>query len=80
MLPTAYPISRDNFNYTPVAVGSVLVLSLAHWVLDAHKWFKGPVRNIDTGRTKELCEAYEAGELDESDDAFGNESGKVSEE
>ncbi|GAC1320008.1 MAG: amino acid permease [Chloroflexota bacterium] len=42
MLPTANPINRDNFNYTIVAVGAVLLFSTGYWVLSAHRWFTGP--------------------------------------
>ncbi|KAF8646981.1 hypothetical protein HU200_065494 [Digitaria exilis] len=45
-LPVAYPVAKDNFNYTPVAVGGVLFLSLAVWVLHARFWFRGPVTNV----------------------------------
>ncbi|XP_026413452.1 amino-acid permease BAT1 homolog [Papaver somniferum] len=47
LLPTLYPISWDTFNYAPVAVGIFLTLIMLWWVLDARRWFKGPVRNID---------------------------------
>lgn len=47
LLPTVYPITWDTFNYAPVALGLVLSLVMLWWVLDARKWFKGPVRNID---------------------------------
>lgn len=47
-LPVAYPIAKDNFNYTPVAVGGVLLLSIGTWVLNARYWFKGPITNVDT--------------------------------
>jgi len=46
-LPVAYPVAKDNFNYTPVAVGGVLALSLGAWVLHARFWFRGPVTNVD---------------------------------
>ncbi|XP_008674552.1 amino-acid permease BAT1 homolog [Zea mays] len=46
-LPVAYPVAGVNFNYTPVAVGGVLVLSLGAWVLHARFWFRGPVTTID---------------------------------
>ncbi|GMY06667.1 amino-acid permease BAT1 homolog [Fagus crenata] len=46
LLPTLYPLRWDTFNYAPVAVGLALALILLWWVLDARKWFKGPVRNI----------------------------------
>ncbi|CAN0917497.1 Uncharacterized amino-acid permease C15C4.04c [Linum grandiflorum] len=47
LLPTLYPITWDTFNYAPVALGIGLGLIMLWWVLDARKWFKGPVRNID---------------------------------
>ncbi|GJN16761.1 hypothetical protein PR202_gb03782 [Eleusine coracana subsp. coracana] len=46
-LPVAYPVAKDNFNYTPVAVGGVLLLSIGAWVLNARFWFKGPLTNVD---------------------------------
>ncbi|KAL6613820.1 hypothetical protein ACP70R_036090 [Stipagrostis hirtigluma subsp. patula] len=46
-LPVAYPIAEDNFNYTPVAVGGVLLLCVGSWVLHARFWFQGPVTNVD---------------------------------
>ncbi|KAF7026000.1 hypothetical protein CFC21_038141 [Triticum aestivum] len=46
-LPVAYPIAKDNFNYTPVAVGGVLLLSAGSWVFHARFWFKGPIVNVD---------------------------------
>jgi amino acid permease (GABA permease) len=42
VLPTVHPITRDNFNYSIVAVGAVLLFSAGYWVLSAHRWFTGP--------------------------------------
>lgn len=47
LLPTQYPIQMKTFNYAPIALGIVLVLIMLWWIIDARKWFKGPVRNID---------------------------------
>ncbi|KHN31180.1 Putative amino-acid permease C15C4.04c [Glycine soja] len=47
LLPTLYPITWDTFNYAPVALGVGLGLIMLWWLLDARKWFTGPVRNID---------------------------------
>lgn len=52
LLPTFYPITWNTFNYAPVAVGVGLGLIMLWWVLDARKWFKGPVRNIDSPNGK----------------------------
>ncbi|CAM6083811.1 unnamed protein product [Calypogeia fissa] len=46
-LPVAYPIESQTLNYAPVAFGGMLVLVLGAWVLFAHKWFQGPVREIE---------------------------------
>src|SRR5207248_2041806 len=42
MLPTGNPITRDNFNYTVVAVGFVLAFSGIWWIASARHWFTGP--------------------------------------
>ncbi|KAK8985077.1 hypothetical protein V6N11_076769 [Hibiscus sabdariffa] len=47
LLPTYYPISWETFNYAPVALGVGLSLVMLWWLVDARKWFKGPVRNIE---------------------------------
>ncbi|KAK6921690.1 Amino acid/polyamine transporter I [Dillenia turbinata] len=47
-LPVAYPVTKDNFNYTPVAVGGLFILVVTSWFLNARYWFKGPITNIDT--------------------------------
>ncbi|PKA61350.1 Amino-acid permease BAT1 like [Apostasia shenzhenica] len=46
-LPVAYPITKDTLNYTPVAVGGLLLLAVSSWILTARHWFKGPITNID---------------------------------
>ncbi|CAN6469953.1 unnamed protein product [Victoria cruziana] len=45
-LPVAYPITKDTLNYTPVAVGGVLFVTISTWILSARHWFKGPITNI----------------------------------
>ncbi|XP_077231791.1 amino-acid permease BAT1 homolog [Tasmannia lanceolata] len=47
LLPTSYPLKLNTFNYAPIAVGIGMTLIMLWWILDARKWFKGPVRNID---------------------------------
>ena len=47
LLPTQYPIELKTFNYAPIALGIVLSLILLWWIVDARKWFKGPVRNVE---------------------------------
>ncbi|KAG6398896.1 hypothetical protein SASPL_140367 [Salvia splendens] len=45
-LPVEYPITKETLNYTPVAVGGLLILTIGSWMLSARHWFKGPVTNI----------------------------------
>ncbi len=47
MLPVAYPINTDNFNYAPAAVGGILLAALAAWLLSAQYWFSGPRTDVD---------------------------------
>ena len=49
-LPTANPVDSQTLNYTPVAVGIVLVWTLGSWFLWARRWFTGPVRQIEAER------------------------------
>jgi hypothetical protein len=42
MLPTVSPISRDNFNYTVVAIVAVIGFAGIYWLVSARKWFTGP--------------------------------------
>ncbi|KAG0212189.1 hypothetical protein BGX28_006735 [Mortierella sp. GBA30] len=46
-LPQTWPVSNvDTFNYTPAAVGFLLVFTTTSWFLSARHWFKGPVSEI----------------------------------
>jgi amino acid transporter len=42
MLPQAYPVTVESFNYTPIAFLVVLGGAGLWWVLSARKWFTGP--------------------------------------
>jgi amino acid transporter len=42
MLPTVGPVTRKNFNYTPIAVLAVLGFAGIWWLVSARKWFTGP--------------------------------------
>ncbi|MCC9308798.1 amino acid permease [Kitasatospora sp. RB6PN24] len=42
MLPTKYPITAGNFNYTSVAIAVVLGFSGIWWLASARHWFTGP--------------------------------------
>ncbi len=42
MLPTATPITVQNFNYTGVVVLGALLILVIWWLASARSWFKGP--------------------------------------
>ncbi|KAI9277642.1 amino acid/polyamine transporter I [Sporodiniella umbellata] len=45
VLPPEYPVVASNMNYASLAVGAVLIGIGGRWLIDARKWFKGPVIN-----------------------------------
>ncbi|XP_039116520.1 amino-acid permease BAT1 homolog [Dioscorea cayenensis subsp. rotundata] len=47
-LPVQYPVTKDTLNYTPVAVGGLLILTVSSWFISARHWFKGPITNLST--------------------------------
>jgi uncharacterized membrane protein len=53
-LPEVSPVTWDTFNYAPIAVGVVLVFSGGWWLISARKWFKGPHRQGDEAKLREL--------------------------
>ncbi|KAL4426983.1 hypothetical protein ABPG77_009544 [Micractinium sp. CCAP 211/92] len=76
VLPTYYPVTNKNLNYASVMLVGTIALAMIAWVVSARKWFKGPVRNVDTGnKTETLAEAAMRGELDEGESAWGGEAG-----
>ena len=45
-LPNVNPVTSQTLNYTPVAVGIVIIWAFGTWFLSARKWFTGPIRQI----------------------------------
>ena len=45
-LPVSYPITIKTLNYTPVAVGCLLILVVSYWLISGRRWFRGPITNI----------------------------------
>jgi len=41
-LPQFAPVTRDTFNYAPVAVGVVTLFTFVYWYASARHWFHGP--------------------------------------
>jgi amino acid transporter len=47
-------------NYAPITVGGVIVLAGGWWLVSAHKWFKGPVREGDDEELARIEAGYES--------------------
>jgi amino acid permease (GABA permease) len=52
LLPQASPITAHNFNYAPIALGVVLLISAVWWFVTARRTFNGP---ISYGTPEELA-------------------------
>ncbi|XP_072059624.1 amino-acid permease BAT1 homolog [Arachis hypogaea] len=46
-LPVSYPITIETLNYTPIALGCLIILRVSYWIISARHWFKGPLTNIE---------------------------------
>ena len=50
IIPSSYPVSFSNFNWTPVTVGAALLLMLAAWCVPrcgASHWYHGKASTLD---------------------------------
>ncbi|KAI8893532.1 amino acid/polyamine transporter I [Globomyces pollinis-pini] len=45
ILPTSYPITSENMNYTGIVLLGCAIIGGLHWSLSARKWFVGPKRH-----------------------------------
>jgi hypothetical protein len=48
VLPQATPVNAQSLNYAIVAVGIVVLYSATLWLVSARKWFKGPIKQIES--------------------------------
>ena len=74
-LPTANPVTSQTLNYTVVAVGIIATFSLGAWVLWAHRWFVGPVKEIHEAEQLGV-DILEPGALEQAEAAAEKGSGK----
>ena len=44
-LPQVHPETINNLNYSPLALGCILIYALISWSLSARYWFKGAIIN-----------------------------------
>ncbi|PQE30140.1 amino acid permease protein [Rutstroemia sp. NJR-2017a WRK4] len=61
-------LTASLMNWTVVVYGVPMLIVIIWWFVSAHKWFKGPVINVEhhmIGREDEIVEGVEASSLDE---------------
>ncbi|KAJ2956474.1 hypothetical protein NQZ79_g7653 [Umbelopsis isabellina] len=46
VLPPVSPVTPIDMNYACLAIGAVIIGAGGRWIIDGHKWFKGPVINL----------------------------------
>ncbi|GMG15987.1 unnamed protein product [[Candida] boidinii] len=47
IFPNYMPVDAENMNYTVVLLGFVFIGAGGWYAIDAKKWYKGPVGNVD---------------------------------
>jgi amino acid transporter len=57
--PYVYPVTAQNLNYAPVTVGAVLVFCFGYWLIDARRWFVGPLSNLDPDMEQKTVKTVE---------------------
>ncbi|KAJ6258557.1 hypothetical protein Dda_6601 [Drechslerella dactyloides] len=74
-LPGKYPVTSQTLNYTPVAVGIILIGSLAMWIFWARTWFIGPIREIEA--EKQGIDIFDDEALEEAEKEATDTSGSA---
>lgn len=47
IFPNYMPVSKENMNYTVLIIGFTFIMTGGWWIIDANKWYKGPVNYIE---------------------------------
>ncbi|KAL5507255.1 hypothetical protein ACEPAH_6711 [Sanghuangporus vaninii] len=47
MFPPGQKVDAEDMNYAVVIIMGIFIYAGLHWILSAHRWFKGPVKTID---------------------------------
>jgi len=47
LFPPGQTVKAAGMNYAVLIIGAVFAFAAISWIVSAHKWFHGPIRNID---------------------------------
>ncbi|KAG9313229.1 amino acid transporter [Chiua virens] len=56
LFPPSQTATAEGMNYAVVIILGVFMFASISWVVSAHKWFHGPIKNIDATRTASLSD------------------------
>lgn len=56
-------ITKYRIDYAVVLVGSVFIFASVWWIISAHKWFKGPISNVDEDPLEKSVQDYSRNEF-----------------
>jgi len=51
LFPSYQSPTAETMNYAVVIIMAVFIFASASWIISAHKWFTGPIVNVDDSRT-----------------------------
>ncbi|KAI9000136.1 amino acid or gaba permease [Hyaloraphidium curvatum] len=57
-LPQLWPVTASTFNFAPVMIGGISLISGLGWIFSGRKWFKGPQRLISEAEAEAMENAY----------------------
>ncbi|KAG0671206.1 hypothetical protein C6P42_003632 [Pichia californica] len=76
VFPNYMPVNKTNMNYTVVILGFAFIAAGGWYVVDARKWYAGPVANIDEDETKLEEGSYDI-EVRSSDNVYDSSNGSA---
>ena len=58
------PVNKENMNYTVVILGAVFIGAGGWYAIDAKKWFKGPLGNVDVDESADTQSGSSGDKID----------------
>ncbi|AWU73539.1 uncharacterized protein C5L36_0A01450 [Pichia kudriavzevii] len=64
IFPNYMPVNKENMNYTVVILGAVFIGAGGWYAIDAKKWFKGPLGNVDVDESADTQSGSSGDKID----------------
>lgn len=75
VFPNYMPVNKENMNYTVLIIGFSFIFSGLWYVLDAKKWYKGPMGSLDNCNDDATTENYDVEDVENVDSIEPGTSG-----